>query len=63
MIYGIDRLLFGIIIGSIVFILAVSFDKMLRKINGKQLFPFEKVVFPVVSIIIISVIFYFGLKT
>lgn len=62
-IYGIDRLLFGIIIGSVVFILAISLDKMIRKINGRQLFPFEKVVFPVVSLIIMSIILYFGLKT
>lgn len=62
-IYGLDRLLFGIIIGSVIFILAISLDKMIRKINGKQLFPFEKIVFPVISLIIMSVILYFGLKT
>lgn len=62
-IYGVDRLLFGIIIGSIVFVLAVSLDKIVRKVNGRQLFPYEKVVFPVVSLIIMSIILYFGLKT
>lgn len=62
MIYGMDRLLFGIIIGSIIFILAVSLDKMVRKVNGRQLFPYEKVVFPLFSLIIMSVILYIGLK-
>jgi hypothetical protein len=46
----------------VVFLLAVSMDKMVRKINGKQFFIYQKVVFPVVSLIIISVILYFGLK-
>lgn len=61
-IYGIDKLLFGIIIGSLVFLLALSLDKTVRRINGKQLFIYQKVAFPVLGLIIISLIFYLGLK-
>lgn len=61
-IYGMDRLLFGIITGSITFILGVSLDKTVRKINGKQFFPFEKVIFPVFFLIIVSILFYISLK-
>lgn len=61
-IYGIDRLLFGTIIGSLIFILALNLDKMVRKINGRQLFIYQKVIFPVSGLIIFSLIFYLTLK-
>lgn len=61
-IYGIDKLLFGTIIGSLIFLLALSLDKTVRRINGKQLFIYQKVAFPVLGLIIISLIFYLGLK-
>jgi hypothetical protein len=54
---GIDRLLFGVIIGTIVFILAVLSDKYLRKINeGKVIIFWQKVIIPLVFLIITSVI-------
>lgn len=61
-IYGFDKLLLGITIGSVVFIFAVSFDKMIRKINGQQLFAFQKVILPIASLIIMSFIFQFALR-
>lgn len=61
-IYGVDKLLFGTVIGSIIFILAINLDKMVRKINGRQLFIYQKVVFPVTGLIILSLIFYLALK-
>jgi hypothetical protein len=58
--WGIDKLLFGIIAGSLAFILAVVFDKFLRSKNQqKAYFPFQKVVVPVLFLIIASLIFYF----
>lgn len=57
--WGIDKIIFGIIIGSIVFLLGVWADKYVRKIKGKQLFKFQKVVFPVLGLIIISLVFFF----
>ena len=59
---GIDKLIAGTALGSIVFLLGISMDKLVRKINGKQLFYYEKVVFPVSFLIIMSLILYSGLK-
>jgi hypothetical protein len=57
---GIDKLIFGIISGSIVFLIGVSADKIIRsKNNGKAIFIFQKVVLPVLLLIIMSIIFYF----
>ena len=57
---GIDRLLFGIISGSIFFLLSVFFHNFLLKKNGgKVFFPFQKVIIPVLFLLILSLIFYF----
>ena len=61
-IWGIDKLIFGTVIGTILFIEALWLDKMERKIKGKQLFDFQKVVFPVVSLLIGSLVMYFITK-
>lgn len=61
-IYGVDKLLFGTIIGSIIFLLALSLDKTVRRINGHQLFIYQKVAFPVAGLIIMSLIFYLSIK-
>jgi hypothetical protein len=56
-IMGIDRLLFGIIIGTLVFYFAVLSDKHLRKLNdSKVVFPYQKVIIPLVYLIIASII-------
>ena len=60
--WGIDKIVFGIIIGSIVFLLGAWADKKERKIKGHQLFKFQKVVFPVVGLIIVSLVFFFITK-
>ena len=55
--FGVDRLLFGIVEGMVVFILAVLSEKHLRNLNnGKRVFPGQKVVVPVVYLILSSVI-------
>jgi hypothetical protein len=60
-ILGMDKILFGTAAGSLVFLVGMWADKRMRKIRGKQLFVYQKVVFPVVSLVIISlVIYYYG---
>lgn len=60
-ILGIDKILFGTTIGSLVFIFGKWADKKVREIKGRQLFQYQKVAFPVSSLIIVSLlIYYFG---
>jgi hypothetical protein len=61
--WGIDKIVLGTAIGSVMFLVGTWIDKTVRKDrDGKQLFQFQKVVFPVVSLIIASVVFYFLTK-
>ena len=55
-IWGIDKLIFGSIIGAVTFLLAVYADKKVRKIKGKHLFNFQKVVLPIALLLISSLI-------
>ena len=56
---GIDKLLFGIIAGSLVFLISVLLHNLLKKKNqGKSFFPFQKVVLPILFLAITSLIFY-----
>ncbi|MFH0969779.1 MAG: hypothetical protein V1804_04685 [Patescibacteria group bacterium] len=62
-IWGIDKLLLGIIIGSIVFLAsALWYQNLKKKNNDKAYFPFQKVVMPVGFLAIFSAIFYFITK-
>ena len=61
-ILGIDKLIFGTALGTLIFLKALWLDKKVRAINGKQLFNFQKVVFPVVLLLIGSLIMYFVTK-
>jgi hypothetical protein len=57
--FGIDKLLVGIIAGSIVFILSILFNDFLKRKNqGKAYFPFQKVVIPFLFLFITSLIFW-----
>jgi hypothetical protein len=60
--WGIDKIILGIAVGSVIFYLGTWFDKKVRKIRGRQLFSYQKVVFPVSALIIASVIFFFITK-
>ncbi len=61
--WGIDKIVLGTIIGSIVFLKGIWIDKLIRKHrDGKVLFHFQKVVFPVLMLVISSLIFYFLTK-
>jgi len=56
---GIDKLIFGSVLGTIFFVIGILADKKVRKIKGRQLFNYQKVVFPVVSLTIVSLVVYF----
>jgi len=57
--WGIDKLLFGIISGSLLFLISFFFHNFLVKKNqGKSYFPFQKVIIPVSFLLILSLIFY-----
>lgn len=61
--WGVDKIILGIIFGSIFFLVGVRTDKYIRKIrDDRQLFHYQKVVFPVTSLLIISLVFYFITK-
>jgi ABC-type multidrug transport system fused ATPase/permease subunit len=57
---GMDKLLFGIILGSVIFTLAVSLDLYIKNArNGKVLFYYQKIVIPIILLLIASLILYF----
>jgi uncharacterized membrane protein len=58
-IWGIDKIILGTFIGSIIFLVGVWADKYQRRKFKKIFVPFQKVVFPVTGLVILSVIFYF----
>ncbi len=62
-ILGVDKLLFGIIVGSLVFLGSVWwYEEMKKENNDKPYFPFQKVAMPVGFLAIFSAIFYFLTK-
>lgn len=61
-IWGIDKLVFGSIVGTIFFLIGFIADKKERQIKGKQLFQFQRVVFPVIALLIASIILYIATK-
>lgn len=57
--WGIDKILLGIIIGSVVFLSGIIAHGQMKKNNhDKAYFPFQKVIMPVLPLIILSIIFY-----
>jgi len=61
--WGYDKLLLGIIFGSLSFSSAVWLHSLLKKKNNNRVyFPFQKVVIPLVFLIITSITFYFITK-
>ena len=54
---GLDKLIFGQILGLLIMFLGIFIDRFSRKLNGgKILFPYQKVVFPVGSLIIFTLL-------
>jgi hypothetical protein len=61
--WGVDKIILGTFIGSVVFLIGVWADKKARRANGgKQYFIYQKVAFPVLALIIASVFFFFVTK-
>ena len=61
--WGIDKLLFGIIIGSVAFSAGVVWHYYLKKKNnGRSYFPFQKVVLPIIPLVILSMLSCFLFK-
>jgi hypothetical protein len=61
--WGMDKIVLGTVIGSVMFLLGMWVDKRVRKVrDGRQLFQFQKIVFPTLSLILASVVFYFLTK-
>ena len=52
----INKLIMGIVVGSLTFLLGIWVDKKVRQIKGKQLFNFQRVVFPIAFLLISSII-------
>lgn len=61
-IWGIDKIIFGTILGSIAFLFGKWLDKKQREKYGKQFFQYQKVVFPVSILLLTSLITHFALK-
>lgn len=58
--FGIDKLLLGIIGGSLVFLIGHCLSNFLKKRNqGKAFFPFQKLILPISFLVILSAIFYY----
>jgi NAD/NADP transhydrogenase beta subunit len=58
-IWGIDKILLGIIVGSVIFFSgAISYGWLKRKNSDKAYFPFQKIIMPVLSLIILSMVFW-----
>jgi len=57
--FGIDKLLLGIGVGSFAFLGAVSwYENIKKKNNGHAWFPYQKIVWPVGALLIVSLFFY-----
>ena len=61
-ILGIDKLIFGTIIGSLVFLFSVWLDKKVRKVRGHQFFNYQKIIFPLIGLALISLVLYLLIK-
>ncbi len=58
--WGMDKLILGVIVGSVMFFLAGWWYQFLKKKNGgRPYFPMQKVVMPVSTLVIFSLFFYF----
>ena len=55
-IYGIDKVLFGIIFGTLLISGVFSFSDYLKEKNGKRLFAFQGFVFMMIALAIVSLI-------
>lgn len=61
-IWGIDKLIVGAAVGTLAFWVSLLTNKKVRKLTGKQLFNYQKIVFPLFFLVIFSFIMYFVTK-
>ena len=57
--WGIDKIILGTFAGSVAFLAGAWADRYQRTKFKKIFFPYQKVIFPVLALIITSLIFYF----
>ena len=58
--WGVDKLILGVVLGSLVFFGGCAWYNYLKKHNhGHAYFPFQKVVMPMVPLIGLSIVFYY----
>ena len=57
--FGVDKIVFGVIVGSAAFLFGKWMDQKVRQVKGKQLFNYQRVVFPVSALILTSLVLYF----
>lgn len=60
--WGIDKIIVGIVVGSVAFLVGIWADKKQRTLYKKIFFPYQKVVFPVMALLITSLFFYYVLN-
>ena len=60
-VYWINKILFGSVIGAIASVLAYLLHVHVKKIRGKVLFPFQGIVFTILSLAMTSLVMYFSL--
>ena len=57
-IFGLDKIIFGQSLGLLIMFLGIFIDRHSRKLNGgKILFPYQKVIFPVGTLLIFTLLF------
>jgi len=56
--WGVDKLIVGTIVGTLVFLTGMWTDKKVRRIKGRQLINYQKVVFPIALLTISSIMFW-----
>ena len=57
-IFGLDKIIFGQVLGMFIWFLGIYVDRHSRKLNGgKILFPYQKVVFPISILLIFTILF------
>jgi len=55
---GLDKIIFGQVLGMFIWFLGIFVDRYSRKLNGgKILFPYQKVVFPISILLIFTILF------
>jgi len=61
-IFGMDKLILGTLLGSVFFFLGIWADNKIRAVKGKQITSYQKVIVPILFLLIPSIITYFLLK-